>query len=75
MGVSDVSDCILAVQTAVAKYPWLNKDAIGLVGGSHGGFLVTHLSGQHPDMFKVVVARNAVIDIASMSIMSDIPDW
>ncbi|KAI4460703.1 serine peptidase s9 family member [Holotrichia oblita] len=75
VGVSDVSDCILAVQTTLAKYSWLNKDAIALVGGSHGGFLVTHLSGQHPDMFKVVVARNPVIDIASMSVMSDIPDW
>lgn len=48
---------------------------MALVGGSHGGFLVTHISGQHPDMFKAVVARNPVIDVASMSIISDIPDW
>ncbi|GJQ85226.1 hypothetical protein Trydic_g13066 [Trypoxylus dichotomus] len=75
VGTSDVSDCVLAVETALSKYPWLNRNAIALVGGSHGGFLVTHLSGQKPDMFKVVVARNAVIDIASMSVLSDIPDW
>lgn len=75
VGISDVSDCILATETALAKYPWLNKNTIALVGGSHGGFLVTHLSGQKPDMFNVVVARNPVIDIASMSVISDIPDW
>lgn len=48
---------------------------MALVGGSHGGFLVAHLSGEFPDTFKAVSSRNPVIDVASMSIMSDIPDW
>lgn len=75
VGTSDVADCILATDTALKKYPHLNPDALCLVGGSHGGFLVAHLSGQYPDKFKAVVARNPVIDVASMSIISDIPDW
>lgn len=75
VGSADVSDCVLATQTALAQFPWLNPNRLILTGGSHGGFLVTHLSGQYPDMFKAVVARNPVIDIASMSITSDIPDW
>lgn len=75
IGQSDVVDCILATQTALQKYPWLNPDGLVLFGGSHGGFLVTYLSGKYPDMFKAVVARNPVIDVASMSIISDIPDW
>lgn len=75
VGKSDVSDCVLATKQALDKFCWLDNNRIVLVGGSHGGFLVTHLSGQYPDMFKAVVARNPVIDIASMSITSDIPDW
>ncbi|KAI4460707.1 serine peptidase s9 family member [Holotrichia oblita] len=75
VGVCDVADCVLAVETTLAKYPYLNKDAVVLFGSSYGGFLVTHLSGQYPDMFKVVITKNPVIDIAAMSIMSDIPDW
>lgn len=75
VGTADVADCIVAIQTAFEKYPWLNSDRLALVGGSHGGFLVTHLSGQYPTMFKAVVARNPAIDIAAMSITSDIPDW
>ncbi|XP_044753157.1 acylamino-acid-releasing enzyme-like [Coccinella septempunctata] len=75
IGVSDVSDCVLATNEALKKYPWLDPSKMVLCGGSHGGFLVTHLSGQYPDMFKAVVARNPVIDVASMSIFSDIPDW
>lgn len=75
VGVADVKDCITATDTALSTFKWLNPDAVALVGGSHGGFLVLHLSGQYPDRFKAVVARNPVTDIATMSIISDIPDW
>nr|CAH7731579.1 unnamed protein product [Callosobruchus chinensis] len=75
IGDTDVKDCILATDTALKKFSWLNPDAMALVGGSHGGFLVAHLSGQYPDKFHAVVARNPVIDVSSMSIISDIPDW
>ncbi|XP_031836700.1 acylamino-acid-releasing enzyme [Nomia melanderi] len=75
VGDVDVRDCVTATNEALKKYPWLNPDQIGITGGSHGGFLVTHLSGQHPDLYKVVVARNPVIDIAAMFTISDIPDW
>lgn len=75
IGQSDVADCMLGIEKALAQFPWLDSERLILVGGSHGGFLVTHLSGQYPDKFKVVVARNPVIDVASMSIISDIPDW
>lgn len=75
IGSSDVADCIQATDLAFSKYPWLDPNRAVLVGGSHGGFLVTHLSGQYPDKFKAVVARNPVIDVAPMSIISDIPDW
>ena len=75
IGQTDVSDCILAADTALQKYPFLNPNGLVLFGGSHGGFLVAHLSGKYPDKFKAVVARNPVIDVVSMSTISDIPDW
>ncbi|KMQ95719.1 acylamino-acid-releasing enzyme [Lasius niger] len=74
VGDIDVKDCITATQEAIKKYPWLDPERIGLCGGSHGGFLVTHLSGQVPDMYKAVVARNPVVDISIMFGISDIPD-
>ncbi|KAB0795385.1 hypothetical protein PPYR_12463 [Photinus pyralis] len=75
VGKADVQDCVEAVKAVLTRYPWLDASRVSLMGGSHGGFLVTHLSGQYPSMFRAVVARNPVIDIAAMSITSDIPDW
>lgn len=75
VGDSDVKDCALAAEEACKQYSWIDRNKLVLNGGSHGGFLVHHLSGQYPDMFKAVLSRNPVIDIASMSITSDIPDW
>lgn len=44
-------------------------------GGSHGGFIGTHLSGQYPDEFDAVLLRNPVTDLPSMLFATDIPDW
>lgn len=75
VGTCDVADCMLATHATLDSNPVLDPQRVALVGGSHGGFLVTHLSGQHPASFRCVVARNPVIDVASMSVTSDIPDW
>lgn len=74
VGDADVKDCLLAAQECCKEFPWIDPNKLLLNGGSHGGFLVHHLSGQHPDMFKAVVSRNPVIDIATKSIISDNPD-
>lgn len=48
VGNVDVKDCVTATNEALRKYPWLNPEKLGITGGSHGGFLVTHLSAQYP---------------------------
>ena len=71
----DVEDCMSSLDYCLNKYPDIDPAALFLYGGSYGGFLVAHLSSQFPDRFKAVVAINPVIDIASMALTSDIPDW
>ncbi len=48
---------------------------MGIVGGSHGGFLAGHLIGQFPAAFRCAVMRNPVTNISLMVGLSDITDW
>ena len=53
----------------------LDPQRICVAGGSHGGFLTAHLLGQYPSLFRAGACRNPVINVPSMSMVSDITDW
>ena len=52
IGDADVKDVHHATMEALKQFPFLNPDKMVLFGGSHGGFLVTHMSGQFPVSVK-----------------------
>nr|AYV89035.1 acylamino-acid-releasing enzyme-like [Tetranychus truncatus] len=75
IGTTDVEDCIHVLKYYIEKSQ-IDPKQVFLLGGSHGGFLVTHLIGQHSDFgFKACCAMNPVTDLASGFGTSDIPDW
>jgi acylaminoacyl-peptidase len=53
----------------------IDSSRVGICGGSHGGFLTAHCTGQFPDFFRAAVMRNPVTNIASMVTATDIADW
>lgn len=75
VGTQDVQEVHNATLQMLEKHEFLDKETVFLFGGSHGGFLVTHLSGQYPDFYRAVSTRNPVIDIATMFPITDITDW
>ncbi|KAJ8906257.1 hypothetical protein NDN08_002750 [Rhodosorus marinus] len=73
-GVVDVEDCVEAVKWCIKEFN-VDGDRVGVIGGSYGGFLSAHLTAQRPDLFKVAVMRNPVVNVASMAGGTEIPEW
>lgn len=73
-GTQDVSDVLTAIDH-VLDMGLADPSKITLVGGSHGGFLATHLIGQAPDKFVAAAVRNPVCNMALMVGTTDIPEW
>lgn len=74
VGDQDVKDVKTAADDVV-KSNRVDGNKIAVFGGSHGGFLTTHLIGQYPDLYKAACCRNPVTNIPAMFGVSDIPDW
>lgn len=66
---------VLEPAVVLPSGPLVDSARIGVMGGSHGGFLTAHCIGQKPNFFKAAVLRNPVTNVLSNSTTSDIGDW
>ncbi|CAM0872107.1 unnamed protein product [Alopecurus aequalis] len=74
IGSQDVNDVLTAVEFVI-KRGLIDASRVAVVGGSHGGFLTTHLIGQAPETFVAAAARNPVCNLTLMVGTTDIPEW
>jgi acylaminoacyl-peptidase len=74
IGTLDVQDVMSATE-AVKNSGLVDANKIFVCGGSHGGFLVAHVTSQFPEYFRAAGMRNPVVNIGSMVTSTDIPDW
>ena len=73
-GTQDVSDCMQALNAVLAT-GLVDASRVFVMGGSHGGFLTTHLISQYPDRFLAAAVRNPVVNVGANYMTCDIPDW
>ena len=71
MGGPDYRDVMAAFDAALERAPWADRERLGVMGGSYGGFMTTWTIG-HTNRFKAAVSERAVNDWYSMQGASDI---
>jgi dipeptidyl aminopeptidase/acylaminoacyl peptidase len=57
---------LLSAIDDVAKEPYVDRDHLGAVGASFGGYTVYWLAGHHEGRFKTFVAHDGVFNLESM---------
>ena len=70
-GGVDYEDLMAVVDTALEKFPFLDADRLGVIGGSYGGYMTSWIIG-HTKRFKAAVSERAVNSLTSMYGSSDI---
>jgi len=63
---------LTAILDAALKDPGLDADRVGVLGGSHGGYMTTWLAAHEGQRFKAAVSERAVNAIDSFTGSSDI---
>jgi len=61
-GGQNMKDYFSAID-AVAKEPYVDKDKLGCVGASYGGFSVYWLAGHHNKRFKAFIAHDGMFNL------------
>jgi dipeptidyl aminopeptidase/acylaminoacyl peptidase len=63
-GGKDYVDIMNGVDAILAKYPWIDRDRLGVTGGSYGGFMTNWIVG-HTTRFKAAVTLRSISNFVS----------
>jgi dipeptidyl aminopeptidase/acylaminoacyl peptidase len=71
------TDLMMGLDTAIAKNPWIDRNALGAAGGSFGGYMVNWIAG-HTNRFKALVSHAGPFNLENMATATEeiwFPDW
>ncbi len=61
-----MQDYLAAIDDAATNLPYVDKDRMGAVGASFGGFSVYYLAGHHDGRFKCFIAHDGAFNLEAM---------
>ena len=61
-----MQDYLAAIDFAADSLPYVDRDRMGAVGASFGGFSVYYLAGIHEKRFKAFIAHDGAFNLAAM---------
>jgi len=70
-GGADFEDVMRGLDAAIARFPFIDRDRLGVAGGSYGGFMTNWIIG-HSDRFKAAVTMRSIANHLSQWGTSDL---
>lgn len=71
------TDLMNGLDASLAKYTWIDPNALGAAGGSFGGYMVNWIAG-HSNRFKALVSHAGPFNLENMATATEevwFPDW
>ena len=70
-GTIDYDDLMAILDAAIARFPEIDPDRLGVMGGSYGGFMTNWIIG-HTDRFKAACSQRSIANWISKFCTTDI---
>ena len=70
-GTVDYDDIMSVVDTALERFPFIDADRFGVLGGSYGGYMTSWIIG-HTNRFAAACSERAVNNLVTLDLTSDI---
>jgi dipeptidyl aminopeptidase/acylaminoacyl peptidase len=70
-GGADFADVMACIETAAERFDWIDPGAVGILGGSYGGFMTSWAVG-HTGRFRAACSERAVNNLLTMEYTADI---
>ena len=77
-GGKPLEDLKKGLAAAAEKFPWVDRDRAGALGGSYGGYMMNWIAGNWPDGFRCLVNHAGLFDHRSMYYTTEelwFPEW
>jgi dipeptidyl aminopeptidase/acylaminoacyl peptidase len=71
-GSVDVDDVMAVLDHALDTFAFCDRDRVGMLGGSYGGYMATTLAGRFGHRFRAVCSERAVNNLVTEEFTSDI---
>ncbi len=71
-GSVDIDDVMSILDGALDRFTFCDRDRVGMLGGSYGGYMATWLAALHGERFKGICSERAVNNLTALEWNSDI---